>query len=91
MSDATAEQHDESQGLAGLRICFTGKIHEMPREELLALVEDLGGIPQTAVTKETDLLVIGEKVGQTKIKAAEKNGVRIMTAAEFLGLDGSDQ
>jgi DNA ligase (NAD+) len=74
--------------LAGKTIVVTGELASMSRDEAEELVRSLGGKAASSVSKATDLLVVGEKPGGTKMRAAEKHGTKIIGEAEFLKLVG---
>jgi DNA ligase (NAD+) len=74
--------------LAGKTIVITGELASMSREEAEGLVRSLGGKAAGSVSKNTDFLVVGEKPGGTKMRAAEKHGTRLLGEAEFLKLVG---
>ena len=65
------------------KIVFTGSMSSS-RAELQKQAKAFGAIVGSSVSSKTDLLIIGENVGQSKIKAAEKHGVEILSEAEYL-------
>ena len=65
------------------KIVFTGSMSSS-RAELQKQAKAFGSIVGSSVSSKTDLLIIGENVGQSKIKAAEKHGVEILSEAEYL-------
>ena len=80
----------------GLYFCFTGKLERMTRKEANTIVALTGGIPEQSVTKNTNILVVGEQdwrvVGESglssKMKKAQsllENGqnIEIMTEDDF--------
>jgi DNA ligase (NAD+) len=71
-------------------IVFTGKMTSGSRSDLQARARDLGARVQTAVSKTTDYLVCGEKVGAKKIAKAADLGVQTLSEAEYLSLIGED-
>lgn len=78
--------------LFGKRVVFTGKC-SVDRSELAATASSSGCIVQDRVTKETDFLVCGENVGNSKMESAKKNGANVITESEFramLVLDSSE-
>jgi DNA ligase (NAD+) len=78
-----AEPKVERTGpLAGLRICLTGTLSR-PRNEIQADIERLGGVFDKTVKKGTTYLVAGADVGATKLKDAQKKGVRIIDEPAF--------
>ena len=70
--------------LVGKSFVITGTLKTMTREQAIEKIEALGGKFQKTISKTTDFLVIGEKVGKTKILKAEKLGVKVMDEDEFL-------
>ena len=81
----------------GLYFCFTGKLERMTRKEAITMVAITGGIPEKSVTKNTNILVVGEQdwrvVGESglssKMKKAQsllENGqnIEIMTEDDFI-------
>ena len=74
--------------LAGKTLVITGELAAMGRDEAEELVRSLGGKAASSVSKATDFLVVGEKPGGTKMRAAEKLGTKVLGEAEFLKLIG---
>ena len=66
--------------LGGVRVCVTGTLGRA-RSEIQAAVEAAGGIFDKSVKKGTDYLVAGADVGATKLKDAQKKGVRVIDEA----------
>jgi DNA ligase (NAD+) len=69
-------------------VVFTGKMISGSREDLQARARELGARVQTAVSKTTDYLVCGEKVGAKKIAKAKEVGVQTLSEAEYLAMIG---
>jgi len=65
------------------KIVFTGVMSE-PRIKLEKQAKALGIFIGKSVSSKTDFLIIGENVGQSKIKAAKSHKVEILTEAEYL-------
>ncbi len=80
---------DFSDGpLAGKTILFTGTLKHMGRKEAQKIAEELGAKNISAVSKNLNILVVGEKAG-SKLKKAEKiQTVEILTEEEFLKIRG---
>jgi len=72
--------------IAGKQIVFTGSMVHGKRPEMQAEAKKLGAKVGSSVTGKTDYLVTGEKVGATKIAAAENKGVKVLTEDEYLNL-----
>lgn len=86
------QQHEEvlSDGLtlqdaplAGKKILVTGTLPGLSREEAKALVEGLGGQSVASVSKKTDLLLVGEAPGESKLAKARELGIEMVDYAEF--------
>lgn len=69
--------------LKGKTVVVTGVVEGYTRSEADELVVKNGGTAASSVTKNTDLLVIGDKPGGSKLKKAEALGTKTMTADEF--------
>ncbi|MDR0397732.1 MAG: NAD-dependent DNA ligase LigA [Candidatus Nomurabacteria bacterium] len=81
--------HDQTTGkLAGQSFAITGSLTNMSREEAAEKIRGLGGTFQSTVSKGTTYLVAGGKVGDSKRRAAEKFGTKIINEAEFLEVLG---
>jgi DNA ligase (NAD+) len=74
--------------IAGLGIVFTGKMSRGDRKDMEAQARDLGARVQSSVSKNTDLLVTGEKPGASKLKKAQALGTRRLEEADYLLLLG---
>lgn len=90
---------DEGSYFYGKTVCFTGKCEYGTRDELLQKIADIGGTPVNSVSKNTNILVVGQQdyrfVGedglsgkQEKAIALKNAGVdiEIMSEAEFLSM-----
>ena len=74
--------------IAGKKVVFTGTMTSGARKDMAKAAEALGAEVASSVTGATDLLVAGENVGATKLRAAEKHGVEVLSEAEYLSLIG---
>lgn len=72
--------------LTGVNIVVTGSLETMSRDEAADKVRQLGGVFQSAVTKDTTYLVAGGKVGASKLKKAQAYGTKILDEQSFLEL-----
>lgn len=73
--------------LDGKVFAFTGTMKKYSRSDAEARVRLLGGKAGSGVTKKTDYVVAGEDPG-SKIKEAQKLGIRVLSEEEFLRLIG---
>ena len=77
-----------SSPVAGKTVVFTGALERMTREEAKAMAERLGAKVAGSVSKKTDLLVAGPGAG-SKLKDAEKHGVKVIDEAGWFELVGA--
>ena len=73
--------------LAGKSFVFTGTMGSMGRNEAKTMVENLGGIIHSSVTKKTTYVVAGSDPG-SKLDKARSSGIKIINEEEFLKLIG---
>ena len=69
--------------LSGKRIAFTGELASMTRPQAERLAEGLGAQVTAKVTKDLNILVVGKRPG-SKLRTAEKYGVRVLSEEEWL-------
>ncbi|MGB9823788.1 MAG: NAD-dependent DNA ligase LigA [Candidatus Hydrothermia bacterium] len=67
----------------GKTVVFTGELHSMTRDQAKELVEKLGGRAASSVSRNTDLVIVGENPGSKYQKALEL-GIKIINEEEFL-------
>ena len=66
-----------------INICVTGTLMSGSRKAFAQKAESMGFTFNDRVTNSTDILVVGDKVGQKKIQDATKKGIKIMSEEEF--------
>jgi len=76
------EVKDSSSPLFGKRVVITGTLN-LPRKEFVKIIEGNGGFFTSAISKKTDILLVGVN-GGSKLKKAESLGITILTEDEFL-------
>lgn len=74
--------------LIGKNFVITGTLEKMSREEAADAIRARGGTFQTTVAKDTDYLVAGGKVGESKLAKAKKYGTQVLTETDLLKLLG---
>lgn len=78
--------YEKKEGIfAGKNVVVTGTLASMTRKEAGEQIEKRGGILQSAVGKNTHLLVAGEKAG-SKLAKAQSLGIEILDEEAFLAL-----
>ncbi len=83
------EEKPVSNLLEGKTFLFTGSLTQFTRDEAQKLVEQNGGKNISAVSKNLNYLIAGEKAG-SKLKKAEALGtVQVLTENEFLAMINS--
>jgi DNA ligase (NAD+) len=68
----------KSGKLAGANFVVTGTLESMSRDEAADRIRSLGGTFQTSVAKDTTYLVVGGKVGESKLKKARQYDTKII-------------
>ena len=67
----------------GKTVVITGTLSNYSRDEAAALIERLGGKTTSSVSKNTDLLIAGEKAG-SKLAKAQELDVKVLDEAAFI-------
>ncbi|MHA2115835.1 MAG: helix-hairpin-helix domain-containing protein, partial [Candidatus Thorarchaeota archaeon] len=79
----TEEETDSTeQSFDGMTFVFTGTLTMWKRNEAASIVESRGGKSSSSVSKKTTYVVAGPSAG-SKLKKAQKLGVKILTEEEF--------
>lgn len=74
---------DVESAIKGKTVVFTGTMVKGNRKEMESHAKTLGAKVGGSVSSKTDLLVIGEKVGQSKMDAATKHGVTVISEEDY--------
>ena len=69
--------------LTSKSFAVTGTLETMSREEVANRIRALGGIFQTAITRDTTYLVVGDNVGASKLKKAKKYGTTVINETKL--------
>ena len=80
-SDSKAAARAEGP-LVGMGCVLTGTLSR-PRGEYATLIEQAGGVVQSAVTSKTRYLIAGENVGATKTEKARRLGTEVIDEARL--------
>lgn len=70
---------------SGCTIVVTGKLEHFTRDTINAKIGSLGAIAGSAVSKNTDYLICGDKV-ESKLDKARALGVTVLSEQEFLSM-----
>lgn len=85
---ATVAKMEKKEGiLKGKVFVFTGALKEFTRSEAKKIVEELGGVAASSVSRNVDYVVVGENPG-SKYDKAKKLGIKIINEEEFKKLIG---
>ncbi len=76
--------------LSGQTIVVTGSLVRFTRDSIKDFITSHGGKASDSVSKQTSLVVAGEKAG-SKLEKAQKLGVRVLTEDEFVAFVGERQ
>ena len=77
-----------SDALDGKTFLFTGKLSLFTREQAEDLVEKHGGRNISAVSKNLNYLVVGQKAGSKLKKAQDIGSITILDEQQFLDMIG---
>jgi len=79
------ERPEAASAFAGKTVVFTGTLEKMTRNEAKAVAERQGAKVSGSVSAKTDLVVAGPGAG-SKLKDAEKHGVRVVSEDDWLAM-----
>ena len=72
--------------LNNIKFAITGSLNTMGREIAAQLIRDEGGVFQSSVGKDTNFLVVGENVGESKLIKANKLGTKQISEEDLIKL-----
>ncbi len=79
------DRPEAERTLAGVKIVFTGSLSHLSRDEVKRIVEERGGRVASSVSRQTGMVVVGDKPG-SKVDKARELEVKIITEEDFLKL-----
>lgn len=85
MVEGKTRSTEEKMPLTGKKFVFTGTLEKWDRNEVKQLVEKVGGIVLSQVSKNTDYVVVGSNPG-SKAEKAQMLSIPVLTEAEFEAL-----
>ena len=77
-----------SNTLEGKAFVVSGVFSQFSRDEIKAAVEQHGGKNVGSISKKTDYVLAGDKMGPSKLQKAEDLGVPIISEEDFIGMIG---
>ena len=77
---------DNTDKLKGKTLVVSGVFSQMSRNEIKAEIEKNGGKVSSSISKKTDYIVAGDKMGPSKLEKANKLGVKIISEQDFIDL-----
>jgi DNA ligase (NAD+) len=80
------EAENLSETLKGMSIIISGTFKNFTRDEIKNTIEKHGGKNVNSISKNTDLFVIGENIGPSKLEKATKLGIKMINEEEFIKL-----
>ncbi len=80
--ETTAQEELISNKLEGQQIVISG-VFSISREEIKKIIEQHGGNVLSSVSKNTDFILAGENIGQSKLKKAMEMNIPVITELEF--------
>lgn len=84
MEMSSEAQMNMSQKLNDKKFVVSGVFEKFSRDELKLSIENNGGIVASSISKNTDFVIAGDKMGPEKRKKAETLGVPIITENEYI-------
>jgi len=76
----------KGNALEGLSIVISGSFEKHSRDELKAMIEQYGGKNVSSISKKTNYLLAGDKIGPSKLKKAEDLGIAIISEEDFYNM-----
>ena len=77
---------DNTDVLKGMAIVVSGVFTQLSRNEIKVQIEKNGGKVTSSISKKTDYVVAGDKMGPSKLEKATSLGIKIINEQEFIEL-----
>jgi DNA ligase (NAD+) len=77
---------DNTDKLKGKTLVVSGVFTQMSRNEIKAEIEKNGGKVSSSISKKTDYIVAGDKMGPSKLEKATKLEIKIISEQDFIDL-----
>ena len=77
------DESDQALPLKGQTIVLTGSLSQMTRAGAKARLVDLGAKVASSVSKNTHLVIAGEKAG-SKLRDAQKHDIKVLDEDAFI-------
>jgi DNA ligase (NAD+) len=81
----TTQQTQQTKGLQGKTVLFTGTLLQMTRDQAKAFVLQHGGGSANSISKKVDIVVVGESPGSKYQKALDL-GLTMLDESQFLAI-----
>ena len=78
-----AQKAIQGGALAGLTVVVTGGVDGFSRDGITQAIKDVGGKAASSVSAKTNLLVVGENPGASKLKKAQELSIRMVDGVSF--------
>ena len=88
MEQVNKESRQISSVLAGKKVVVSGKFTQYSRDQIKQMIADHGGKISSSVSTQTDILVVGENMGPSKLEKAQKWKIEMVSENDFLALIG---
>jgi DNA ligase (NAD+) len=70
--------------LSGLSVIASGSFKNYSRESIITEIEKQGGRYVSSISSKTNLLIVGENMGPSKLQKAQDLGIKMISEEEFL-------
>ena len=86
MAISKDKQENRTDKLKGLSIIISGTFQKLSRDKIKELIEQNGGKNVGSISKKTNYLIAGDKIGPSKLEKANKLQIPIITEEDFLNM-----